>query len=131
MTETERMAEYYGIGRPVSFEAVLENPEVLIAEKKDFLTGILKDLGLSASAFNASYEKRIAGHDLQFGDTVISKGSVAAVRALISCVTEGRETVVLEQILSASEEVLHGWNTEGKKGLIRITVETDTSGRPI
>ncbi len=121
----EQLAEYYGISKPPGYEARLEDSEYLIRVWKELIQQTAEGLGLKPETYNASFEKRIADHDITIGETIIRAGNVAAVRTKVSGVCGGREAVTAEQILRISETIAADWPAEGERIHVRVTVDTN------
>lgn len=123
----EELEEFYGISKPAGYEARLEDPENLIGVWKELIQQTAGGLGLKPETYNASFEKRITGHDITFGEKTIRAGSVAAVRTRVSGICGGREAVTAEQILRMSETIADDWPAEGERNHIRVTADADNT----
>jgi 4-hydroxy-tetrahydrodipicolinate reductase len=115
-----------GIGRPPSFQPLLEIPDLLIMAWGATVPMIAHAAGIELDEITTTWDKWVTPTDRKTAKGVIEAGNVAAIRFTINGVYDGREVISLEHVNRIGLDAAPEWPAGSADDVYRV----DISGSP-
>ncbi len=119
------MMDGMGFGRPLDFEPMLKTPGFIEMAWQAPIHLIANGLGVEVEQVRGSLDRQVTDRDIDVAFGTIKAGTCGAVRTRAAGVVNGREAIVIEQVIRMARDVAPDWPTSEFDATYRVDVEGD------
>jgi 2,4-diaminopentanoate dehydrogenase len=112
-----------GIGRPPEYQAMLENPDILVFAWGATVPMIAQAAGIMLDEITTTWEKWVTPTARPTAKGVIEPGNVAAVRFTVNGVYQGQTRIQLEHVNRIGNDAAPDWPSGTQNDVYRVDID--------
>jgi len=116
-----------GIGKPPEFQALLEQPDVLIMGWGATVPMMAYAVGIELDAITTTWEKWVTDKPIKTAKGVINAGEVAAIHFTINGIYKGQIRIQLEHVNRVGADAAPDWPRGTQNDVYRVEIEGSPS----
>ena len=116
-----------GIGKPPEFQALLENPDILVMSWGATVPMMAHAAGIELDAITTTWDKWVTDKPITTVKGVINAGEVAAIHFTINGIYKGATRIQLEHVNRVGSDAAPAWPRGSQNDVYRVEIEGSPS----
>ena len=116
-----------GIGKPPEFQALLEQPDLLVMAWGGTVPMMAHAVGIELDAITTTWEKWVTDNPIKTAKGVIKAGEVAAIHFTINGIYKGQTRIQLEHVNRVGADAAPDWPRGTQNDVYRVEIEGSPS----
>ncbi len=116
-----------GIGKPPEFQALLENPDLLVMSWGGTVPMMAHAVGIELDAITTTWEKWVTDTPITTAKGRINPGEVAAIHFTINGIYKGQTRIQLEHVNRVGADAAPEWPRGTQNDVYRVEIEGSPS----
>jgi hypothetical protein len=116
-----------GIGKPPEFQALLEQPDLLVMAWGGTVPMMAHAVGIELDAITTTWEKWVTDKPIKTAKGVINAGEVAAIHFTINGIYNGQTRIQLEHVNRVGADAAPDWPRGTQNDVYRVEIDGSPS----